>query len=45
MNSTVLARYNFRVLMHRSWWLLIIPVAAMVFMGIHFWRVRKDGGV
>jgi cytochrome b6 len=23
----------------------IIPVAAMVFMGIHFWRVRKDGGV
>ena len=23
----------------------IIPVAAMVLMGIHFWRVRKDGGV
>ena len=23
----------------------MIPVAAMVLMGIHFWRVRKDGGV
>ncbi len=23
----------------------IIPIAAMVLMGIHFWRVRKDGGV
>ena len=23
----------------------IIPVAAMMLMGIHFWRVRKDGGV
>ncbi len=23
----------------------ILPVAVMVFMGIHFWRVRKDGGV
>jgi quinol-cytochrome oxidoreductase complex cytochrome b subunit len=23
----------------------IIPVAAMILMGIHFWRVRKDGGV
>lgn len=23
----------------------ILPVAAMVLMGIHFWRVRKDGGV
>lgn len=23
----------------------IIPVAAIVLMGIHFWRVRKDGGV
>jgi quinol-cytochrome oxidoreductase complex cytochrome b subunit len=23
----------------------IIPVAAAVLMGIHFWRVRKDGGV
>ena len=23
----------------------IIPVAAMVLMGIHFWRIRKDGGV
>ena len=23
----------------------IIPVIAMVLMGIHFWRVRKDGGV
>ena len=23
----------------------IIPVTAMVLMGIHFWRVRKDGGV
>ncbi len=23
----------------------IIPVVAMVLMGIHFWRVRKDGGV
>lgn len=23
----------------------IIPVAAVVLMGIHFWRVRKDGGV
>lgn len=24
---------------------LIIPVAAVVLMAIHFWRVRKDGGV
>jgi cytochrome b6 len=23
----------------------VIPVVAMVLMGIHFWRVRKDGGV
>ena len=23
----------------------VIPVVAMVFMGVHFWRVRKDGGV
>jgi quinol-cytochrome oxidoreductase complex cytochrome b subunit len=23
----------------------VIPVVAVVFMGIHFWRVRKDGGV
>jgi quinol-cytochrome oxidoreductase complex cytochrome b subunit len=23
----------------------IVPVAAIVLMGIHFWRVRKDGGV
>lgn len=23
----------------------IVPVLAMVLMGIHFWRVRKDGGV
>jgi len=23
----------------------ILPAAAMVLMGIHFWRVRKDGGV
>ena len=23
----------------------IIPIVAMVLMGIHFWRVRKDGGV
>ena len=23
----------------------VLPVAAMVLMGIHFWRVRKDGGV
>jgi cytochrome b6 len=23
----------------------VVPVAAMVLMGIHFWRVRKDGGV
>lgn len=23
----------------------IIPVIAMILMGIHFWRVRKDGGV
>lgn len=23
----------------------IIPIIAMVLMGIHFWRVRKDGGV
>lgn len=23
----------------------IIPVAAMVLMAVHFWRVRKDGGV
>lgn len=23
----------------------IIPVVVMIFMGIHFWRVRKDGGV
>ena len=23
----------------------ILPVATMVLMGVHFWRVRKDGGV
>jgi cytochrome b6 len=23
----------------------VIPVAAVVLMGIHFWRIRKDGGV
>lgn len=23
----------------------ILPVVAMVLMGVHFWRVRKDGGV
>jgi len=23
----------------------VLPVAAMVLMGIHFWRLRKDGGV
>lgn len=23
----------------------VVPIAAMVLMGVHFWRVRKDGGV
>ena len=23
----------------------ILPIATMVLMGVHFWRVRKDGGV
>ena len=24
---------------------VILPVAAVVFLGIHFWRIRKDGGL
>ena len=23
----------------------ILPVSAVMLMGVHFWRVRKDGGV
>jgi quinol-cytochrome oxidoreductase complex cytochrome b subunit len=27
------------------WHCIAIPVIAAVFMGVHFWRVRKDGGI
>jgi len=27
------------------WHCLAIPLIAAVFMGVHFWRVRKDGGI
>ena len=27
------------------WHCLAIPIIAAVFMGVHFWRVRKDGGI
>lgn len=27
------------------WHCLGIPIIASVFMGVHFWRVRKDGGI
>jgi quinol-cytochrome oxidoreductase complex cytochrome b subunit len=27
------------------WHCIGIPVVAIVFMSVHFWRVRKDGGI
>jgi quinol-cytochrome oxidoreductase complex cytochrome b subunit len=27
------------------WHCIAIPVMAAIFMGVHFWRVRKDGGI
>ncbi|MCL6565241.1 MAG: cytochrome b N-terminal domain-containing protein [Acidobacteriia bacterium] len=27
------------------WHCIAIPVLAAIFMGVHFWRVRKDGGI
>ena len=27
------------------WHCIAIPLIAGVFMGVHFWRVRKDGGI
>jgi quinol-cytochrome oxidoreductase complex cytochrome b subunit len=27
------------------WHCIAIPLIASVFMGVHFWRVRKDGGI
>ena len=27
------------------WHCLAIPLIAATFMGVHFWRVRKDGGI
>ena len=27
------------------WHCIAIPLIASVFMGLHFWRVRKDGGI
>src|SRR6266581_7927425 len=27
------------------WHCIAIPIIASVFMGVHFWRVRKDGGI
>jgi len=27
------------------WHCIAIPLLASVFMGVHFWRVRKDGGI
>jgi quinol-cytochrome oxidoreductase complex cytochrome b subunit len=27
------------------WHCLAIPIIASLFMGVHFWRVRKDGGI
>jgi cytochrome b6 len=27
------------------WHCIAIPLIAAVFMGVHFWRVRKDGGI
>jgi len=27
------------------WHCIAIPLVASVFMGVHFWRVRKDGGI
>ncbi len=27
------------------WHCLGIPIVASIFMGVHFWRVRKDGGI
>jgi quinol-cytochrome oxidoreductase complex cytochrome b subunit len=27
------------------WHCIAIPIIAAVFMGVHFWRVRKDGGI
>jgi quinol-cytochrome oxidoreductase complex cytochrome b subunit len=25
--------------------IVVLPAAAVVFMGVHFWRIRKDGGI
>ncbi len=25
--------------------IMVLPVAAIIFMGVHFWRIRKDGGI
>src|SRR5207245_5686239 len=27
------------------WHCIAIPLIAAIFMGVHFWRVRKDGGI
>jgi len=27
------------------WRLLLLPFVIVVFMAVHFWRVRKDGGL
>src|SRR5258706_4087406 len=37
MGNTALLRYNFRVLMFRSWWLLVFPIAASQFTV--FWNL------
>ncbi len=25
--------------------IVVLPLAAIIFMGVHFWRIRKDGGI
>ena len=34
-----------RLLRAYIWHCIAIPLIGGVFMGVHFWRVRKDGGI
>ena len=41
------ARLSIRMHLLRSyiWHCIGIPLVASIFMAVHFWRIRKDGGI
>ena len=28
-----------------GWWILALPFVLVIFLAVHFWRIRKDGGI